>query len=327
MRTALLLYAQTDVTAFGKRSGGAPEVNSAVPQSARPGNLLYIDDGAERRRWLIDNGAYVSIVPPTPKQRASGPTGVKLQAANGTDINCYGYINKDVQLGNRKFNFDFTIADVRQSIIGSDFLAAHYLAPNNRDGNILDLNDMSIIAADLDSTHTSLGINFVNQKEDPFYQLLDRYPSLSTASFTPKEVKHGVQHHIPTTGHPVQSKARRLPPEKLQAAKEQIDQYVKMGICERAKSEWSSPILVTGKKDGSWRVCGDYRRLNCQTLDDKYPVRALADFNAELAGKTIFSKVDLLKGYHQIPVAPEDVKKTAVITPFGLFVFPRTPFG
>ena len=64
-----------------------------------------------------------------------------------------------------------------------------------------------------------------------------------------------------------------------------------------------------------------------QTEEDKYPVRTLTDFNANLAGKTIFSKVDLLKGYHQIPVHPDDISKTAVITPFGLFIFPRTPFG
>ena len=63
------------------------------------------------------------------------------------------------------------------------------------------------------------------------------------------------------------------------------------------------------------------------TTDDRYPVRNLQDFNADLRGKTIFSKVDLLKGYHQIPVNPDDVKKTAVITPFGLFLFPRCPFG
>ena len=74
-------------------------------------------------------------------------------------------------------------------------------------------------------------------------------------------------------------------------------------------------------------MCGDYRRLNHITLDDKYPVRALQDFTADLHGKKIFSKVDLLKGYHQVPVSEEDIAKTAVITPFGLFVFPRTPFG
>ena len=63
------------------------------------------------------------------------------------------------------------------------------------------------------------------------------------------------------------------------------------------------------------------------TSDDQYPVRQLQDFTSELSGKSVFSKIDLLKGYHQIPVADEDVPKTAVITPFGLYVFPRTPFG
>ena len=84
---------------------------------------------------------------------------------------------------------------------------------------------------------------------------------------------------------------------------------------------------MTTKPNGGWRVCGDYRRLNAMTTDDRYPVRSLQDFTAELHGKTIFSKVDLMKGYHQIPVSEEDVGKTAVITPFGLFIFPRTPFG
>ena len=78
---------------------------------------------------------------------------------------------------------------------------------------------------------------------------------------------------------------------------------------------------------GGWRVCGDYRRLNNATVEDKYPVKSLMDFTANLSGKTIFSKVDLLKGYHQIPVAENDIGKTAVITPFGLFIFPRCPFG
>ena len=63
------------------------------------------------------------------------------------------------------------------------------------------------------------------------------------------------------------------------------------------------------------------------TIDDRYPVPRLHDFTANLAGKTVFSKVDLIRGYHQVPVAPEDIEKTAVITPFGLFEFLRMPFG
>ena len=81
------------------------------------------------------------------------------------------------------------------------------------------------------------------------------------------------------------------------------------------------------KDDGTWRPCGDYQRLNAITIGDRYPLPYLHDFASQLHGTTIFSKVDLIKGYHQVPVAPEDIKKTAVITPFGLFEFLRMPFG
>ena len=116
-------------------------------------------------------------------------------------------------------------------------------------------------------------------------------------------------------------------PEKLAVAKAELEKLVDLGICYRGKSEWSSPLLVTTKPNGGWRVCGDYRRLNNATTDDRYPVRSLMDFTVDLHGKSIFSKIDLMKGYHQIPVADGDIGKTAVITPFGLFIFPRTPFG
>jgi len=81
------------------------------------------------------------------------------------------------------------------------------------------------------------------------------------------------------------------------------------------------------KGDGTWWPCGDFRLLNDATCPDCYNCPNVADMVARLAGCTIFSNLDLRKGYHQVPVAPEDIHKTAVITPFGLFEFVRMPFG
>ena len=325
----------------GKRQSG--EVNAALPRDARSGHkLLYAVDANDSTRWLIDSGALWSIIPPTPQQRAAGPNAWKLQAANGSDIPCYGLTDRQVFIGDRTFDFTFIIADVRQSILGADFLDRFYLAPNHRDQCLMDLNDWSIISVGEKSdtqSNRATNINFVDQKSNPFYQLLDSYPSLSTPSFTPKDVSHGVKHYIPTNCHPIQSKARKLNPEKLEIAKGEFQKLVDLGVCYRGKSEWASPLMVAQKPCqspcncannfpcGGWRVCGDYRRLNNATQDDKYPVKCLNDFTTNLHGKTIFSKVDLLKGYHQIPVAEADIGKTAVITPFGLFIFPRCPFG
>ena len=73
------------------------------------------------------------------------------------------------------------------------------------------------------------------------------------------------------------------------------------------------------KKDGGWRPCGDYRRLNNVTVPDRYPLPLITDFTSQIAGSTVFSRLDLQKGFYQIPIASKDVPKTAIITPFGMF--------
>jgi len=87
------------------------------------------------------------------------------------------------------------------------------------------------------------------------------------------------------------------------------------------------PLHLVPKKEDGWKPCGDYHALNARTIPDRYPVRHIADFAQQLVGQKVFSTVNLVKAYRQIPVHPDDIAKAAIITLFGLFEFPHMPFG
>ena len=137
-----------------------------------------------------------------------------------------------------------------------------------------------------------------------------------------------VEHQIETGA----AKPVRLPPYRLpQAYRETVQRELKAmlaeGIIEPSTSEWAAPIVLVPKKDGSLRLCVDYRRLNGVTQSDAYPMPRVDELIDRLGGAKFITTLDLTRGYWQVPVAEADRHKTAFTTPFGLHQFKVMPFG
>jgi hypothetical protein len=109
--------------------------------------------------------------------------------------------------------------------------------------------------------------------------------------------------------------------------KKQIEELVEKGFIRPSSSPWRAPILFVNKKDGSRRMCVDYRSLNEVTIKNKYPLPQIEDLFDQMRGAKIFSKIDLRSGYHQLKIQIEDVSKIDFATRYGLYEFLVMPFG
>ena len=218
------------------------------------------------------------------------------------------------------------LAAVAFPILGNDFLAALHLLIDPAQPAVIHRPSGCLLPLSPPISPPSI-LHSLSELPPSHLTLFYSFPTVFSSDLQNLSPHHGVQHHIHTTGPPVFAKARRLDPLRLQQAKTEFAKLEAAGIIHFSNSPWSSPLHLVPKLDGSWQPCSDYRRLNLATTTDCYPLPNLQDLTARLHDTTIFSKLDLVKAYHQVTVHPSDIPKKAVITPFGLFEYLYMPYG
>jgi len=131
---------------------------------------------------------------------------------------------------------------------------------------------------------------------------------------------------VPGTG-PISIAPYRMSPLELEELKTQLEELLAKKFVRPSVSPWGAPVLFVKKKDGSMRLCVDYRQLNKVTIKNRYPLPRIDDLLDQLRGAVIFSKIDLRSGYHQIRVREEDIPKTAFRTRYGHYEYTVMSFG
>ncbi|XP_063616254.1 uncharacterized protein LOC134789613 [Cydia splendana] len=317
-------------------TGAVSELGRRVDQLAQQVEALLSEDNTQRRdratktQYLIDTGSDLCVFPRLLVNERRKKTDYELYAANSTVIATYGYITLHLDFGLRRiFEWRFTVADVSKPIIGVDFLIFYNLLVDCRNQKLIDkTTSLFTDAQQVSAAETISSIRTTLTNDSTYTLLLRDFPDITRPAGKLGAPKHDTVHHIRTTpGPPVSSRPRRLDPERLKIAKKEFDDMLQNGTARRSESPWSSPLHLVRKKNNGWRPCGDYRALNARTIPDQYPVRHIQDFAYMLAGKNIFSTIDLIKAYNQIRVYGPDIPKTSITTPFGMFEFPFMTFG
>nr|GEW17869.1 retrotransposon protein, putative, Ty3-gypsy subclass [Tanacetum cinerariifolium] len=161
--------------------------------------------------------------------------------------------------------------------------------------------------------------NEINDEKESWLKII----SCSKAQYSTSRIPS----RLNSKSRPVARAPYQLAPSEMKELSEQLQELFDKGFIRLSSSPWGSSVLFIKKKDGLFRMCIDYRELNKLTVKNRYPLLRIDDLFDQLQGSSVYSKIDLISGYHQLRVREHDVPKTAFKTRYGHYEFQVMPFG
>ncbi|KAL5558538.1 hypothetical protein UlMin_034749 [Ulmus minor] len=209
-----------------------------------------------------------------------------------------------IVIAGRELSVDLVILDMfdYDVIVGMDFLSKYGATINCKSRSKIKLEDVPV----------------VNEFKGVFPEDLPGIPPDREITF---EIEL-----LPGTA-PISKAPYRMAPAELKELQTQLQELLDKGFIRPSHSPWGAPVLFVKKKDGTLRMCIDYRELNKMTIKNKYPLPRIDDLFDQLKGAAIFSKIDLRSGYHQLKIKENDIPKSAFRTRYGHYEFLMMPFG
>ncbi|KAL0540386.1 hypothetical protein IC582_024623 [Cucumis melo] len=236
--------------------------------------------------------------------------GMDWLSANHANIDCFG---KEVVF-NPPFGASFKFR-------GAGMVCIPKVISAMKASKLLSQGTWSILASVVDIREPEVSLS----SEPVVREYPDVFPDELPVLPPPREVDFAIKLELGTA--PISRAPYRMAPAELKELKVQLQELLDKGFIRPSVSPWGAPVLFVKKKDGSMRLCIDYRELNKVTVKNCYPLPRIDDLFDQLQGATVFSKIDMRSGYHQLRIRDGDIPKTAFRSRYGHYEFVVMSFG
>ncbi|CAD6208687.1 GSCOCG00012753001-RA-CDS [Cotesia congregata] len=304
--------------------------------AAPSGSLIH---RGESFSFWFDSGAECSLVKESIATRIAGKREnnlIILKGIGNVSVNCTIQILSEITINSHTLEILFHV--IADDYLKCDILIGREILGQGFDVNItsnnFSLSKSKLINAcnkleSISKIHfNDIDTDVIGDDKEKLISILKEYTDSFIQGFPSTRVNTGeLKIRLVDPNVTVQRRPYRLSAEERQVVRDRVDELLKANVIRPSCSPFASPILLVKKKDGSDCLCVDYRELNANTIDDKFPLPLIADQIARLAGAKFFTCLDMASGFHQIPVETDSIERTAFVTPDGQYEYLTMPFG